>query len=189
MSITPRNPSQENLRNAEDSESLISSTPMSPLSPLSPISRNQRCLWPKLMEVCSKPCGLVGVLSGSQEWSSGCILYTHYSELNWEPPKTSTFESEVILSTFIYIYIFAPFVCCIMQFLIKHLLLHQILSIALERDDIHLESIIFIFVQSLFCGSHVSWIEKQCSFASNCGSFGWGEPRGMWGGKKMTSDK
>lgn len=104
VSITPRNPSQENLRNAEDSESLISSTPMSPLSPLSPISRNQRCLWPKLMEVCSKPCGLVGILSGSQEWSSGCILYTHYSELNWEPPKTSTFESEVILSTFIYIY-------------------------------------------------------------------------------------
>lgn len=97
--------SQENLRNAEDSESLISSTPMSPLSPLSPISRNQRCLWPKLMEVCSKPCGLVGVLSGSQEWSSGCILYTHYSELNWEPPKTSTFESHII-DFYIYIYIY-----------------------------------------------------------------------------------
>lgn len=136
------------------------------------------------MEVCSKPCGLVGVLSGSQEWSSGCILYTHYSELNWEPPKTSTFESHII-DFYIYIYLLRLYTA-----VFKKPFVTPNLSMALEKDDIQKESINLHFVQSLFCGSHVSWIEKPCFSASNCGSFSWGEPRGMWGGKKeeVTSD-
>lgn len=157
---------------------------MSPLSPLSPISRNQRCL-------AKVDGGLFKTMwfgwGPFRESGMELGMYTVYS-LFWVKlgtTKNVNIRKSYYRLLYIYIYLLRLYTA-----VFKKPFVTPNLSMALEKDDIQKESINLHFVQSLFCGSHVSWIEKPCFSASNCGSFSWGEPRGMWGGKKeeVTSD-